>query len=105
MGIKASVTNLTHAVVEAEEATALGAAILGGLGAGVYASVDDAVAAMRYGKHEVAPVTSDVPVYEAIFREVYREVYPAVAPLSQRISDLQAQGASAPADVSEAGSG
>jgi xylulokinase len=105
MRIKASVTNLTHAVVEAEEATALGAAILGGLGAGVYASVDDAVAAMRYGKHEVAPVASDVPIYEAIFREVYRGVYPAVAPLSQRISDLQAQGASAPADVSEVGSG
>ena len=36
MRVKASVTNRIHHVVEAEEATALGAALLGGLGAGVY---------------------------------------------------------------------
>jgi xylulokinase len=39
MRIKASVSNLSHQIVEAEEATALGAALLGGLGAGVYTEV------------------------------------------------------------------
>jgi xylulokinase len=90
MRVKASVTNLIHQVVEAEEATALGAALLGGLGAGVYADVDDAVGAMRYGQQEIAPEPADVPVYETIYRDVYRRFYPSIAPLSQAISELQA---------------
>jgi xylulokinase len=90
MRVKASVTNLTHHIVEAHEATALGAALLGGLGAGVYDNVDHAVAAMRYGQQEIAPEPNDVPVYEAVYNEAYRRFYPSVAPLSQAISDLQA---------------
>jgi xylulokinase len=90
MRIKAAVTNLHHQIVEAEEATALGAAILGGLAAGVYRDVEDAVAAMRYGQHTVEPNPTDVPLYETLYQQVYRRFYPAVAPLSQAISDLQA---------------
>lgn len=90
MRVKASVTNLIHHVVDAHEATALGAALLGGLGAGVYDNVDDAVAAMRYGQQEITPQPNDVPVYEAVYDQVYRRFYPSVAPLSQAISDLQA---------------
>jgi xylulokinase len=90
MEIKASVTNLPHQIVDAEEATALGAALLGGLGAGVYGSVDEARAAMRYGQNDVAPDTANVAIYETIYREVYRRFYPTIAPLSQAISDLQA---------------
>ncbi|MGH2614767.1 MAG: FGGY-family carbohydrate kinase [Thermomicrobiales bacterium] len=89
MRVKASVMNLRHQIIAAEEATALGAALLGGLGAGVYADVDDAVGAMRYGQHAVEPMADDVPVYEILYVEVYRRFYPAVAPLSQTISDLQ----------------
>jgi xylulokinase len=84
------VSNLIYHVVEADEATALGAALLGGLGAGVYEDVDDAVGAMRYSQQEIAPEPLDVPVYETIYNEVYRRFYPSVAPLSQAISDLQA---------------
>ena len=90
MRVKASVTNLIHHIVEAHEATALGAALLGGLGAGVYDNVDAAVDAMRYGQQEIAPEPTDVPVYEAVYNQVYRRFYPSVAPLSQAISDLQA---------------
>ncbi|MCC2626666.1 MAG: putative sugar kinase, partial [Thermomicrobiales bacterium] len=93
MRVKASVTNLRHHIVEAQEATALGAALLGGLGAGIYGTVDDAVSAMRYGQQEIAPDPIDVPVYEVIYNEVYRRFYPSVAPLSRAISDLQATSA------------
>ncbi len=89
MRIKASVTNLQYQIIDAEEATALGAALLGGLGAEIYAGVDDAVAAMRYGQRTLEPDANDVPVYESIFDGVYRRFYPAIAPLSQTISDLQ----------------
>jgi xylulokinase len=90
MRVKASVTNLTHHIVEAEEATALGAALLGGLGAGVYRGTDDAIGTMRYARHDVMPDPKEVPIYETIYQEVYRRLYPAMAPLSQSISDLQA---------------
>jgi len=90
MGVKASVSNLNHHVVNAEEATALGAALLGGLAAEVYRDVDEAVGAMRYGQQTIAPEPNEVPVYETIYREVYQRIYPSVAPLSQAISDLQA---------------
>jgi xylulokinase len=90
MRIKASVTNLTHHVIDAEEATALGAALLGGLGAGVYRDIDDVVGSMAYGQYDVVPDPNDVAIYESIYQRVYRHMYPAVAPLSQAISDLQA---------------
>jgi xylulokinase len=90
MQIKASVMNLSHRIVEAEEATALGAALLGGLGAGVYRDVDEAVAAMRYGQHQIEPDPGQVETYDTIYQQIYRRYYPAVAPLSQTISDLQA---------------
>jgi len=90
MRVKASVSNLNHHIVNAEEATALGAALLGGLGASVYEDVEDTVGAMRYGQQEIIPEQADVPVYETIYRDVYRRFYPSVAPLSQAISDLQA---------------
>ncbi len=96
MRIKASVTNLEHHVIAAEEATALGAALLGGLGAGVYRDVDDAIASMRYGRESVCPDAEEAGVYNTMFETVYRRLYPAVAPLSQTISDMQAGSASAP---------
>jgi len=90
MRVKASVSNLNHHVVNADEATALGAALLGGLAAGVYRDVDEAVGAMLYSQQTIAPEPSEVPVYETIYREVYQRIYLSVAPLSQAISDLQA---------------
>ena len=89
MRIKASISNLPHQIIEAEEATALGAALLGGLGAGVYPSVGDALAAMRYGQQEVTPDLDEVPLYEAIYQQLYRPLYPTVAPLSHAITELQ----------------
>jgi xylulokinase len=89
MQIKSSLSGLPYHVLDAEEATALGAALLGGVGAGVYANADEAIAAMRYGQSVVNPVPEDTAVYERIKQEIYQHVYPALAPLSQAISDLQ----------------
>lgn len=90
MQIKSSLTNLPHEIVDAEEATALGAAILGGLGAGVYQNVEDAQRGMRYGRHQVTPRAEDVESYRSIYDGIYRRIYPTIAPLSQSISDMQA---------------
>jgi xylulokinase len=89
MGIKASVSNLPHEIIDAQEATALGAALLGALGAGVFSDVEEARSAMRYGQHVVDPNPADVPIYRSLYEKVYKRFYPALAPLSQTISDLQ----------------
>ena len=89
MQIKSSLSGLPYHVLDAEEATALGAALLGGVGAGVFADADEAIAAMQYGQSAIYPIPEDAAVYDRIKREVYQNVYPALAPLSQAISDLQ----------------
>lgn len=89
MQIKASLSGLPYHILEAEEATALGGAMLAGVGAGVYANADEAIAAMRYGQSEVLPIPEETAVYERIKREVYQTIYPAIAPISQAVSDMQ----------------
>ncbi|HET7095321.1 MAG TPA: FGGY family carbohydrate kinase [Thermomicrobiales bacterium] len=91
MRIKASVMNRTHLVLGAEEATALGAAILGGLGAGVFPNVEAALAGLRYARTPVAPNPADAAFYDALFTRVYRRLYPAIAPISHAIVDLQSE--------------
>ena len=89
MQIKASLSGLPYHVLDAEEATALGGALLGAVGAGVFADADEAIAAMQYGQTGVDPNRDDSAIYDQIKREVYQNVYPALAPLSQTISDMQ----------------
>ncbi len=90
MRIKASVMDRTHTIVGAEEATALGAALLGGLAAGIYPDVPAAIATLRYERIPVAPDPAEVPLYDTIFNHVYRRFYPSVAPLSHAIAEIQA---------------
>jgi xylulokinase len=86
--IKASVFNTTINVVDLEEATALGAAILGGIGAGVYRDVADALTAVRSSSRAVAPTEFDVPIYDAYYHEVFQQLYPALRDLSHTIHRL-----------------
>lgn len=85
MRIKASVTGLPHSVVAAEEATALGAAMLGGLAAGVYPDVAAALDTVRHRRIEVLPDPAWQPVYDRIFEQVYAGLYAATAPVSHAI--------------------
>ncbi|MDA0747579.1 MAG: FGGY family carbohydrate kinase [bacterium] len=89
MQIKATVLNQTIEIAEVEEATAMGAAILGGLGAGVYRDSSDALAALRHQGTTISPLSENVETYNTIFESVYREIYPAVKELHHRTTDLQ----------------
>lgn len=88
MRIKATVLDQEITVVGVEEATSLGAAILGGTGAGVYADVPSALAGLRYTESPVEPVPEEVPFYEAAFRRVYQRMYPSLRGLHHEIQDL-----------------
>ncbi|MBX3011576.1 MAG: hypothetical protein KF832_08705 [Caldilineaceae bacterium] len=81
--IKASILNHPLTVVSAKESTALGAAILGGVGAGVYPNLPTALTQLRFEQTTIAPVATDAAFYEAAFQAVYQHLYAALRPLHQ----------------------
>jgi len=89
MQIKATVLNRTITVAKVAEATSLGAAILGGLGAGIYADVPSALGSLRCAQNHVEPVADQVDLYEACFRQVYQRIYPTLRCLHHTIYQLQ----------------
>ena len=89
MRIKATVLNQAITIIGVEEATSLGAAILGGIGAGVYADVPSALAELSYAESTVEPAPNEVSFYEAAFRRVYSRLYPSLRGVHHEIEDLQ----------------
>jgi len=89
MQIRASLLNHPIRVVSIDEATALGAAMLGGIGARVYPSLADAISSIRLTDTIVTPDPALAANYDELFKQVYCHYYPAVRPLSHTIYALQ----------------
>ena len=89
MQIKSSVFNQRISIAEVEESVALGAAVLGGLGAGVYSDVDAALKTLRYDRWTVDPDVEQAAVYETAFQSVYREIFPSLESLHHRAGDIR----------------
>ena len=89
MRIRASVYDRPILAAEMAEATALGAALLGGLAAGVFSSLADALAGLTTEVAEVAPQPDWVGHYDAHYREVYRPAYAALRPLHHALRALR----------------
>ena len=88
MRIKATVLDQRITVSGVEEATSLGAAILGGVGAGVYPDIPSALAELRYGESTVEPNADEVSLYDEAFRRVYGRIYPSLRGVHHEIGDL-----------------
>jgi xylulokinase len=87
--IRASVLNRVITVAEVAEATSLGAAILGGLAAGIYPDLASVAEKLRYTQATVEPVTDQAAMYEAYFLQVYQKIYPALRELHHATYQLQ----------------
>jgi xylulokinase len=90
MRIKASVYGRPIALAEMAEATALGAALLGGLAAGVFSDLTDALAGLTTCDRTVEPEPAWLARYDAHYRAVYRPAYGALRPLhhaARRLGD------------------
>ena len=85
--ILAAVFGMTTQVHKAPgECTSLGAAILAGVGAGIYSSYEDAAATVKArSTHPVNPAWQKV--YEEVY-PIYRDIYEQVRPLNDRIARL-----------------
>jgi xylulokinase len=81
--IVASVLRLPLERMENEEGSAFGAALLGGVAAGVFGSAQEAVAACVRVRETVEPDEAWAAVYDSGY-ERYRALYPALRPLEAR---------------------
>jgi xylulokinase len=81
MAIKAAVYDRAIAAAAMPEATALGAALLGGLAAGVFTDLASAVAGLAPSYRTFEPRADWVGIYEAHYRRIYQPAYARLRPL------------------------
>lgn len=83
---KADMLGLPVEISEVEESTPLGAAMLAGLGLGLYSSLDEAYERVKQPGRTYQPDPSLTGFYQKGF-ETYKSIYPALKPISHRIFD------------------
>jgi len=88
MRIKASVYRTPISATVMPEATALGAALLGGVAAGLWPSLDAAVQGLSVTYDQIDPVNDWTDRYERIYQDVYRQAYAALRPLNHALQTL-----------------
>ena len=88
MQIKADITGRRVRVVELAEAVAQGAALLAGIGAGVFPSFQAAADSVRRTTTVYEPIAAHTEQYARYYEEVYLHLYYAVRELNNRIHDL-----------------
>jgi xylulokinase len=84
--IQADVFGTELVLVNVTEGAAYGAALLAGAGAGVFASVDEAVAQTVHVTDRTPPLAENVRQYEKLY-PVYRSLYPALQSTFHALAD------------------
>ncbi len=83
---KADISGCPVETLEIEEATALGAAMLAGVGVGVYKDLAEAVNRVQKPGSLFEPNTKLTSLYTELF-EIYKDIYPALNRINSRIYD------------------
>lgn len=86
--ILADVMNVELVTVNTAEGAAYGAALLAGVGAGVWPNVDSACRETIAITGTISPRPEIAAQYEPVY-ELYRHLYPALRDLSHRLSDVR----------------
>jgi xylulokinase len=89
--IQADVYAKELVTLRTSEGSALGAALLAGVGAKIYASVEESAQEAIQVRESMAPRADDVAVYQRYY-QVYRGLYPAVQQFSHALAELGAGG-------------
>jgi xylulokinase len=89
--IKANVFGRRLIVVDEAEATALGAALLGGIAAGLFPDLDAALAGLQRDERIVEP-GPDACRYATLYRDAYQPLQEALAPINRRLARFSRAG-------------
>ena len=96
MEIKASVMNLRLTRLDIAEVVSLGAAVLGGIGAGIFRNLDEALSTLRFGSETVIPRNDWSRIYKTHYEKVYSEAWQQVRPLQERLLEVYPPAATDP---------
>jgi xylulokinase len=86
--IRANVLGMPVMGIEVPEAVALGAALLAGIGAGIYPNAVEAAASVARTGTRYDPDPAEHAIYEPLYRDGYKALYPALAPVFARLADF-----------------
>jgi xylulokinase len=87
--ILADVLGRRVALAREAEATSLGAAVLAGVGAGVFGNAREGAKSMARFARTVRPDRSRRKTYSALYEQVYRPLFAAAGPVSERLTRLR----------------
>ena len=87
--MKADVTGLTVKSKYVPEAAALGAAMLAGLGAGIYKNPADAVGRVQHPEKIYMPNEEKHKKYRKIYEALNKNLYKALAGFNKEIAEVQ----------------
>ena len=88
--IQADVYNTELVTINIAEGPAFGAAILAGVGAGVYSSIEEATDKLIRVTSRTQPIPENVSIYDRYY-QVYRALYPALKDQFDRVSEIVAR--------------
>ena len=97
VAIKANAFGRPVTVVDASEATALGAAVLGGVAAGLWPNLDAALSALDRHEHVVEPQANLVRLYRSVRREAFDQLQSVLWPVDSALTRI-AERPTRPAD-------
>jgi xylulokinase len=86
--LKASIINLPMVLTDLSESSATGAALLAGLGIGVFTTPQEAVQSIQVKKTTIEPNPALVQWYEPIYEKLYRHLYPSLHGIWAEMSKL-----------------
>lgn len=89
--LKADITHLPVYIPELPEAAACGAALLAGLGAGVFKNTAEASACLRFQTAVLEPDPRRLSWYDHLYESVYRPLYLALKDIHHRMDEIEAE--------------
>jgi hypothetical protein len=97
--IKASVYCQKLRVIAEAEATALGAALLGGIAAGLWPDLGAALMEVRREELNIEPRVNWVDAYEEIFMRCYSRLMPLLRPVSESLQHVLGHSCDVPHEI------
>lgn len=70
--------------IQTHEASGLGSSMVAFVAKGVFATMDDAVAAMVHTKYIFVPDLEEHKIYEKIYKEIFQKIFPRLSPLYKK---------------------
>ena len=87
--LKADALNHSVIVPQVPQAAATGAALLAGLGTGVFSSPIEAASSPHYGRKQIDPIPEHVAWYNTLYQQVYRPLYAALEPINHAMDQIK----------------